>query len=165
MGKEGEPQTKIMQGEQEILLKKKDKKPRTEAQKQALAKGLAVMRERREALKKKEEEEEAQMDEEAKSAKLKAQYEKKYIAKRKLPPVEYVSIADFDRFQKNLFSALENKQVYREVEKIVEKPVPVQVPVAYEKETRTVQQVAVPVPVKEVLSGNALLDRIFFNSK
>lgn len=143
---------------------KKEKKPRTEAQKATTVKALAALREKREALKKAQEEELASMDEEKREEKLKVQQAKNQ--KRmgsKLPPlVQYITKGDLDRFKKEIFQALP-REIIREVpvekEVIKEKVVPVERQVVRE---RVVEQ-PVPYPVVKQVSGNDLLDRIFFN--
>lgn len=140
--------------------KAKPKKERTEAQKAATAKALGILREKREALKKREEEELAQLDEEDRSAKLKEKAAKQRKASKLPPIVNYVSTADLERFKRDIFAALP-KEIIREVpvEKIREKVISVPQEIVRE---RVIEQ-PVPVPVVKHLTGNELLDKIFFN--
>lgn len=147
-----------------IAKAEKPKRERTEAQKATTAKALAALREKREALKKAQEEELAHLDDEKREEKLKIQQAKNQKrAGSKLPPlVEYITKGDLERFKKELFQAMP-REVVREIpvekEVIKEKVVPVERHVVRE---RVVEQ-PVPYPVVKQLSGNDLLDRIFFN--
>ena len=136
----------------------KVKKPRTPAQVAATTKALNVLKERREALKKTQEEEVANADEEQKQEILKVKYEKAKRQKSKLPPiVNYVTTGDLDRFKKEILQFMP-KEVYREVpvERVIEKQKIEIIP------KETIREVVREVPVVKQLSGNALLDSIFF---
>ena len=136
----------------------KVKKPRTPAQVAATTKALNVLKERREALKKTQEEEVANADEEQKQEILKVKYEKAKRQKSKLPPiVNYVTTGDLDRFKKEILQFMP-KEVYREVpvERVIEKQKIEIIP------KETIREVVREGPVVKQLSGNALLDSIFF---
>jgi len=135
------------------------KKERTPAQKEATAKALTILKERREAKKKEDEDRLKKASEQERQRILAEKYEKKKQHKQKLPPApSYVTLADMEKFKTEILSALP-KEVYKAVEvekkvvktnqepKPVEKPIPKSIPVSE--------------PVK--LSGHQLLDRIFFN--
>lgn len=139
----------------------KPKKPRTEAQKASTAKALAVLKEKREALRKAEEAELADKKEEEREQIVQQRKEKHQ--KAKLPPVvEYITKRDLELFKKEIFTHMP-REVVREVpvekEVIREKVVPVEKQVVRE---RIVEQ-AIPVPVVKHLTGNELLDKLFFN--
>ena len=117
-----------------------------------------MLKERREALKKTQEEEVANADEEQKQEILKVKYEKAKRQKSKLPPiVNYVTTGDLDRFKKEILQFMP-KEVYREVpvERVIEKQKIEIIP------KETIREVVREVPVVKQLSGNALLDSIFF---
>lgn len=135
------------------------KKERTPAQKEATAKALAILKERREAKKQDEEQRLKQASEQEKQRILAEKYEKKKQQKQKLPPApSYVTLADMEKFKTDILSALP-KEVYKAVE--VEKKV-----VKAKEEPKPVEKpIPKPLPVSEPskLTGHQLLDRIFFN--
>ena len=134
------------------------KKERTPAQKEATAKALSILKERREAKKKEDEERMAKASEQERQRILAQKYEQKKRNKEKLPPApSYVTLADMQNFKNEILSALP-KEVYKavEVEKVVkvkEEPKPVEKPILK----------PAPVSQPEKLTGHALLDRMFFN--
>jgi len=141
--------------------KKKEKKPRTEAQIAAQQKALATLKEKRDKQKAEETKlvEEAKTDELKKKELEKIQYEKAKYQKKKLPPApSYITSVDLEKFKNELIGSLSSKPVIQEkpVEKVVEKPVVVE---------RVIEKVVEkPVPVvQQKLTGHELLDRIFFN--
>lgn len=134
--------------------------PRTEAQIAATAKAFASLKAKREQQKADLEREEALMDETAKQEKKRAEYEANRSRRAKLPPVpNYVTVSDLNAFKSDLLQFMP-KTVVKEVpgpERIVyrDRPVPI-------------DKVEVKEVVKEkptVISGNELLDKIFFKNK
>ena len=130
----------------------KPKKVLSEKKKEAMAKmfeGLKKTREqRRETLERETDEAKAQRKQE----KLKIVAESKYAKKR--PPVtQYVTMRDLEAFRADLIGILP-KTVYKEVpvDRLVPHPVPVPI--------ETIREKIVQVPQK--ITGNALLDSIFF---
>jgi len=133
----------------------KPKKERSEKQKAATAKALDILRAKREANRKAQEEEVAEVQEEKKAEVIKAKTEKQKAKKlvntlSQAQEVPFVTRNDFDSFKNDILSQLKpsNKEPTI-VEKIVEKPV-----------EKTIVRESV-----RVVSGNELLDRIFFGSK
>jgi len=146
-----------------VVAKKKGSKkgaPRTEAQIAATAKAFASLQAKRQQAKEDADKEEATMDNEAKQAKLKEKYEKAQKARKALPPVpNYVTVSDLNAFKNDLLQFMP-KTVYKEVpgpERVVyrDRPVPV--------DKVEVKEVVKEKPV--VISGNQLLDSIFFKNK
>ena len=146
-----------------VVAKKKGSKkgaPRTEAQIAATAKAFASLQAKRQQAKEDADKEEASMDNEAKQAKLKEKYEKAQKARKALPPVpNYVTVSDLNAFKNDLLQFMP-KTVYKEVpgpERVVyrDRPVPV--------DKVEVKEVVKEKPV--VISGNQLLDSIFFKNK
>jgi len=140
----------------------KPKKERSPAQKEATAKALSILRAKREAQRKQQEEEVAGVEEDKKEEVLKAKKEqqkgKKIVsALRTVPPEQspYITTTDFEKFKSEILTTL--KPTEKVVEKVVEKPIEriIEKPV----EKTIVKEVA----VNRVISGNELLDRIFFN--
>lgn len=133
---------------------------RTEAQIAATAKAFASLQAKRQQAKEDADKEEATMDSEAKQAKLKEKYEKAQKARKALPPVpNYVTVSDLNAFKNDLLQFMP-KTVYKEVpgpERVVyrDRPVPV--------DKVEVKEVVKEKPV--VISGNQLLDSIFFKNK
>ena len=130
----------------------KPKKVLSEKKKEAMTKmfeGLKKAREqRRETLERETDEAKA----ERKQEKLKIVAESKYAKKR--PPVtQYVTMRDLEAFRADLIGILP-KTVYKEVpvDRLVPHPVPVPI--------ETIREKIVQVPQK--ITGNALLDSIFF---
>jgi hypothetical protein len=146
--------------------KKKEKKPRTEAQIAAQQKALATLKEKRDKQKAEETKlaEEAKTDELKKKELEKIQYEKAKYQKKKLPPApSYITSVDLERFKNELIGSLsgkETKVVEKPVERVVEKVV--EKPVVVERVIEKVVEKPVPV-VQQKLTGHELLDRIFFN--
>jgi hypothetical protein len=137
----------------------KVKKPRTPAQVAATTKALSVLKERREALKKTQEDEVANADEEKKQEILKVKYEKAKRTKSKLPPIiNYVTTCDLDRFKKEILQCMP-KEVYRELPPKIEYVEKQKIEIIPKE---TIREVVKEVPVIKTLSGNALLDSIFF---
>lgn len=125
---------------------KKAVKPRSEAQKAATSKALEALRAKREAQKSAQEAEVAEVREEVKAEK------KKPV--RVPPPVSYATIGDLERFKKEMMSSIVpptvvEKPVEKVVEKVIEKPVEKVIERVIEKPPR-------------IVSGNELLDKIFF---
>jgi hypothetical protein len=146
-----------------VVAKKKGSKkgaPRTEAQIAATAKAFASLQAKRQQAKEDAEKEEAAMDADAKQAKLKEKYEKAKLARKALPPTpNYVTVSDLNAFKNDLLQFMP-KTVYKEVpgpERVVyrDRPVPV--------DKVEVKEVVKEKPV--VISGNQLLDSIFFKNK
>ena len=141
------------------------KKPRSEKQLEVSKKNLAIMKERREYHKKMQEEEAAAI--EAKEPKVVVQESKDEVAiehvvkkpvKKKLPPVEYITKSHLEKFKAELLADIPRpgeRIVEMPVEKIVEKPIEKIV-------ERPVDRVVEREKIVH-LSGNALLDKIFFN--
>ena len=133
---------------------------RTEAQIAATAKAFASLQAKRQQAKEDADKEEASMDAEAKQAKLKEKYEKAQKARKALPPVpNYVTVSDLNAFKNDLLQFMP-KTVYKEVpgpERVVyrDRPVPV--------DKVEIKEVVKEKPV--VISGNQLLDSIFFKNK
>lgn len=134
--------------------------PRTEAQIAATQKAFESLQAKRKQQKEDLEREEALMDETAKQEKKRAEYEASRSKRAKLPPVpNYVTVSDLNAFKNDLMQFMP-KTVVKEVpgpERIVyrDRPVPV-------------DKVEVKEVVKEkptVISGNELLDKIFFKNK
>ena len=144
------------------------KKPRTEKQMENMKKAMAALKVKREAaaadIARLQENKKLELDKAKEQLEL-AKKEDKALKKRarqaQLPPeAGYMLRGDFIKemssFKEAIIAALP-KEVYREVEKVVEKPV--------EKITvvpkTVVRERAVPVPTP--ISGSALLDKIYFN--
>jgi hypothetical protein len=137
------------------------KKERTEAQKQATAKALSILKERREAKKKEDEERMSKATEAERQRILAQKYEKQKQHKAKLPPApSYVTLADMENMKKEILSALP-KEVYKAVE-VERKVVKVEKPVVVEKPVEKPVSKAVEKPVEKKLTGHELLDKLFF---
>ena len=88
-------------------------------------------------------------------------YEKAKVQRKKLPPPserpQYVTAAELQKLKLELLESLQPVKVVKEkeveVEKVVEKPVVVEKVKVVEK------------PTTKIVSGNELLDRIFFTPK
>ena len=147
--------------------KVKEKKPRSAAQMENMKKAMAALKAKRDQRDKDEiearkikETDIATAKEQLRLAKQAEKDAKRVERKKTLPPVlGYMTKTDFESqmsaFKEAIIAALP-KEVYREVEKIVEKPV--------EKITVVPKTIVreKPVPVPQVLSGSALLDKIYF---
>lgn len=128
----------------EVNLPVKTKKPRSEKQKAASLKALAVLRERREA-----------KEREEKAVKESREIEKdlKKNVKRVVPRDEIVTKKDLDNFMTSIKSMIGEKPI------AVDKPVK---PVVVE---RVVEKVKETPPPTIKLSGHALLDELFFKGR
>jgi len=148
-------------------VKKKVKKPRSAAQMENMKKAMAALKAKRDQrdkdqieARKIKETDIATAKEQLRLAKQAEKDAKRVERKKTLPPaLEYMTKthfqAEMNAFKEAIIQALP-KEVYREVEKIVEKPVEKLVVVP----KTVVREKAVPVP--QVLSGSALLDKIYF---
>lgn len=149
-------------------VKKKEKKPRSAAQMAAMKKAMAALKAKRDqrdndqiAARKIKETDIATAKEQLRLAKQSEKDAKRVERKKTLPPaLEYMTKthfqAEMNAFKDAIIQALP-KEVFREVEKIVEKPVEKIVVVP----KHTVREKAVPVP--QLLTGSALLDKLYFN--
>ena len=146
---------------------KKEKKPRTDKQKEAAKKMMDAL-----AAKRKQQAEQEEADVKAateldKQEKMKLQYEIakniKKISSKKLPPVpNYVTTAQLEMMERRLLAALP-KEIYRDVPReivVKEKIVPVDRINVVEKETIREK----PIVQQKQISGNQLLDSIFFKN-
>jgi len=147
--------------------RKKENTPvRTEAQKAAWAKAMAVMKEKREAHRATQEKEAAENKETLHQVKLKERYAKLEKKKNSLPPVaQYVTVKDLYDFKKEFFDLMPHivrepppppKEIYKEVP--VDAPRLVPYPVVKEV-VRVVEKPA------RVITGNELLDKLYFGGK
>lgn len=139
----------------------KPKREQTEKQKENFSKALTALKAKRESMKKAQEEEaemlKAEGDELKIQAKQRDRMEKAKLQKKKLPPVTerppYITAAELQKFKLEMLDIVKPIKIVKEkeveVERIVEKPVMVE---------RVVEK-----PTTKVISGNDLLDRIFFN--
>ena len=135
------------------------KKERTPAQKEATAKALAILKERREAKRKDEDERMAKANEAERQRILAEKYEKKKQQKKALPPApQYITVAEMNAIKNEILSALP-KEVYKAVE--VEKKV-VKVREEPKVDTKPVEKPPKEKPV-EKLTGHDLLDKLFFS--
>ena len=142
---------------------KKEKKPRTDKQKEASKKMLEALAAKRKMMAEQEEADMKAATEMDKQEKMKIQYEiAKMKRSKKLPPIpQYVTTAQLELMERRLMAALP-REVYREVPlktEVVEKIVPVDRISVVEKETIREK----PVIQQKQISGNDLLDKIFFN--
>jgi hypothetical protein len=136
------------------------RRKQTQAQKDAFQKALATLKAKREAQKKVHEEEaemmKAEKDEVKVQAKQREVYEKAKAQRKRLPPASerpmYITSAELQKFKLEVLDMVKPVKIVKEkeveVEKIVEKPV--------------VVEKVVEKPTTKVISGNALLDSIFF---
>jgi len=149
-------------------VKKKEKKPRSAAQMAAMKKAMDALKAKREQrdkdqieARKIKETDIATAKEQLRLAKQAEKDAKRVERKKTLPPaLEYMTKthfqAEMNAFKDAIIQALP-KEVYREVVKEVEKPVEKIVVVP----KHTVREKAVPVP--QLLTGSALLDKLYFN--
>ena len=142
---------------------KKEKKPRTEKQKEAAKKMLEALAAKRKQAAEQEERDMKEAMEYDKQEKMKIHYEKaKANRSRKLPPIpNYVTTSELLLMERRLMAALP-REVYREIPlktEVIEKIVPVDRISVVEKETIREK----PVIQQKQVSGNELLDKIFFN--
>lgn len=138
----------------------KPKRKQTEAQKANTAKMLAGLKAKREAQKKAQEEEaemlKAEGDELKIQAKQRERLEKAKLQRKKLPPPSerptYITAAELQKFKLEMLEIVKPVKVVKEkeveVEKVIEKPV--------------VVEKVIEKPTTKIISGNELLDRIFF---
>jgi hypothetical protein len=141
--------------------KPKTTRERTEKQKAAAQRMMVGLKARREAMKKAQEDEaemlKAEKDELKIQAKQRERLEKAKFQKKKLPPPSerppYVTAAELQKFKLEMLEVIKPVKVIKEkeveVEKIVEKPV--------------IVEKVIDRPTTKIISGNELLDRIFFN--
>lgn len=139
------------------------KRQQTEKQKENTKKMMEALKTKREAQKKAQEEEAEMLKAEGDELKLQAKqrdyYEKAKLSKKKLPPPSerptYITAAELQKFKLEMLDIVKPQKIVREkeveVEKVVEKPVVVEKVKVVEK------------PTTKIISGNELLDRIFFN--
>jgi len=139
------------------------KRVQTEKQKENWGKALAALKAKREATKKAQEEEammlQAEKDELKIQAKQRERLEKAKLQKKKLPPPSerptYITAAELQKFKLEMMDIVNKpvKPIVREkeveVEKVVEKPVMV--------------EKVIEKPTTKIISGNDLLDKIFFS--
>lgn len=157
---EAVPKTEVEIAAKEVKTKPA-KRPQSEKQKEATKKMLGALKERRETMKKSMEEEAEMLKAEKDELKIQAnqrdRLEKAKLSKKKLPPVSerptYITAAELQRFKLEVMEAFGKPQtIVREKEVEVLKEI--KVPVITEK--------IVEKPTTKVISGNALLDAIFF---
>ena len=131
-----------------LKLPQKEKKERSEAQKAATLKAMAVLKEKREAA--------AKVSADEADAKLIAK-EKVRAYKKREPGAEIVTRKDLEGFMGEIKGMLSSK-----VDPVVEKPVVKEVVKVVEK---PIVKAIAPTPKIEApkLSGHELLDRLFFN--
>lgn len=139
------------------------KRQQTEKQKENTKKMMEALKVKREAQKKAQEEEAEMMKAEGDELKIQAKkreyYEKAKVGRKKLPPPSerptYITAAELQKFKLEMLEVVKPQKVVKEreievpVEKIVEKPI--------------VVEKVVEKPTTRIISGNELLDRIFFN--
>ena len=136
------------------------KRVQTEKQKENFVKAMTALKSKRESQKKAQEEEaemlKAEGDEIKIQAKQREQLEKAKVGRKKLPPPSerptYITAAELQKFKLEMLEHVKPVKVIKEkeveVEKIVEKPV--------------VVEKLIERPTTKIVSGNALLDSIFF---
>lgn len=130
------------------------KKELTEGKKKAVQAMFEGLKKKREARKAEQEAETAEAKAEKKQAKLQKQY---LAAKaRRTPPVSsYVTMADLEDFKNSLLGQMP-KTIYKEVP--VDRIVPKVITVPIE----TVKEKVIQVPAVKKITGNELIDSIFF---
>lgn len=141
----------------------KPKRKQTEKQKENTQKMLTALKAKREATKKAQEEEaemlKAEGDELKIQAKQRERLEKAKLQKKKLPPPTerptYITSAELQKFKLEMLDIVKPQKIVKEKEVEVEKIVPKAYPVIVEK--------VIEKPTTKIISGNELLDRIFFN--
>ena len=132
---------------------------RTPAQKEATAKALAVLKERRGAKQTEDKERLEKASEAEKQRILAEKYEKQKQQRKKLPPApSYVTLGDLETFKKDILGALP-KEVYKAVE-VVKEP---KKPKAIEAPAPVIKERVVEKPIH--LSGSALLDELLFRNR
>lgn len=138
------------------------KKERTPAQKEATAKALAILKERREAKAKEDKERLEKASEAEKQRMLADKYEKQKQQRKKLPPApQYITLTDMEKFKNDILGALP-KEVYKAVEvapKVRKEPTPAPVVAVVPVEKPKI----VEKPVK--LTGSQLLDELLFRNR
>lgn len=136
--------------------KTRGKKERTPAQKEAFAKALAILKDKRKAVKDTEQQILEKATAAEKEAIQKAKFEKAKNHKKKLPPVpSYVTMNDLEKFKMDLLSALPKPSAEPKSE-----PVQRTEPVVAPKPEPIVKKQPV---VAKPMSGHELLDRLFFS--
>lgn len=142
--------------------KKKVKKERTPAQKEAFSKALSILKEKREAKAKDDKERYEKATQEEKERIAKEKYEKAKSHKKKLPPApSYVTTGDLEKFKNDLLSAIPR---YEPPKPEMEKPKKVEIVEPIKKnDTPIVPKVSVEKPVQKQLTGHELLDKLFFS--
>lgn len=142
--------------------KKKTKKERTPAQKEAFSKALSILKEKREAKAKEDKERYEKATQEEKDRIAKEKYEKAKNHKKKLPPApSYVTTGDLEKFKTDLLSAIPRYEPPKPVE---EKPKKVEIEEPVKKrDTPIVQKPIVEKPIQKQLTGHELLDKLFFS--
>jgi hypothetical protein len=130
------------------------KKELTEGKKKAVQAMFEGLKKKREERKAEQEKETAEAKAEKKQAKLQKQY---LAAKaRRTPPVSsYVTMADLEDFKNSLLGQMP-KTIYKEVP--VDRIVPKVITVPIE----TVKEKVIQVPAVKKITGNELIDSIFF---
>lgn len=146
-----------------VIEKKKYAKPpkeRTPAQKEAFAKALTILKEKREMKKKEDDERYQKASQEEKERITKEKYERAKNHKKKLPPApSYVTTGDLEKFKSDLLTVLKPKEpVEKPVEKVIEKPVEKPVP-----DTIVTKPIEKPKIEKKQITGHDLLDKLFFS--
>jgi hypothetical protein len=135
------------------------KRVQSEKQKENFQKALSALKQKREAQKKAQEEEaemlKAEKDELKIQEKQRERFEKAKLQKKKLPAERptYITAAELQKFKLEMLDMVKPQKIVKEreveVQKVVEKPV--------------VVEKVVEKPTTKIISGNELLDRIFFN--
>lgn len=146
----------------EVKTKPPKKRVQSEKQKENFQKALASLKAKREAQKKAQEEEaemlKAEGDEVKIQAKKREYYEKAKAGRRKLPAPSdrptYVTAAELQKFKLEMLEHVKPVKVVHKQE--------VEVPVEKIVEKSVVVEKVVEKPTTRVISGNELLDRIFF---
>ena len=135
-------------------------KERTPAQKEAFAKALSILKEKREAKAKDEKDRYEKASQEEKARIEKEKYEKAKNHKKRLPPApSYVTTSDLEKFKNDLLNAIPKYEAPKPVE--TPKPVkkePVEAPV---EPVVAPKRKVEPVATKP-LTGHDLIDKLFF---
>jgi hypothetical protein len=134
---------------------KKTKKERTPAQKEAFSRALAILKEKREAVKQVEKEKYEKASTEERDRLVKEKYEKAKNHKKKLPPApSYVTTGDLEKFKLDILNAIPRPEPVK-IQPVKAEPIPEPV-------------VAKPIVKKEPiiqkqLTGHELIDKLFFS--
>lgn len=136
-------------------------KERTPAQKEAFAKALSILKEKRESKARDEKERYEKANAEEKARIEKEKYEKAKNHKKRLPPApSYVTTSDLEKFKNDLLNAFPK---YPEPPK-PEPPKPVKKEPEHVAPEPVVVPKRKPEPVSQkALTGHELLDKLFFN--